>query len=776
MKTYSVLKRSLLAATIASCLSIAPSYADVHAAADLLKVQPVQVYHAAHGKSLAETLSQIAQRSGITFKIGIDLSSDTVQQNIAANDWISAVKGLLTDYNYTLVQDGDTLKSVIITGRNHSSTSVVATAPADLTGVASENTIEFTPTHQDLPAKYRDFPAGSVTPVNIPVKQMLDIKDKSVVSMDLPIGNYAVNHDDTVNGENGMQTWVGHLNIEGEGYRVYMSQGPAGVMGVVNTPDGTYHIEQTAGSTYLVDSNKLTSAGFEGDQELTLPTALMEKITASATAAANASTSANGAATAKDSTLTIAQLQAAVTADQAAVAAAQATVTKDQAALAAATSALNNDLTAYFSAASAISTATNNKYATANALANASAAKARALTAENNALNTLNAAKAALNSANTALKNVRYTTAADTSSVNNAQATYNTALANYNATVTAYNTATAAYNAAATAANAANVALNTANQNLMKSITNYYSGLPVLNSAKSALTSATTALATAQSTLNTAIAALTSAQNAAKLTTATTSTTATTANTGPTNIIDIMVYYTTVKQTQAYALQRLQLLTTMSNQAYVDSKINLALRLVHTEPTTYVENNSNNQALSDLTNDSGAFAGTSAKRAQYGADLVYLFRPLYVNATGNCGLTYLEFANASTPSAAIGFGTIGDGNSVDVGGYYCGVNTFTHEIGHSLGLVHDRANAFGYGATPYSYAWSQQGKFATIMSYQTPMLMLFSTPLLTTQCAGQPCGYAANDAKASDQTTVVNMTAPKVAQFMPTTITTPVLQ
>jgi hypothetical protein len=149
MKTNSVLKRGLLAATIASCLSIAPAYADVHAAPDLLKVQPVQVYHAAHGKSLAETLGQIAQRSGITFKIGIDLSSDTVQQNLAASDWLSAVKGLLTEYNYTLVQDGDTLKTVIITGRKHSSNAVVAAAPASLSGVASDTSIEFAPTYKD---------------------------------------------------------------------------------------------------------------------------------------------------------------------------------------------------------------------------------------------------------------------------------------------------------------------------------------------------------------------------------------------------------------------------------------------------------------------------------------------------------------------------------------------------------------------------------------------------------------------------------------------------
>jgi hypothetical protein len=238
-----------------------------------------------------------------------------------------------------------------------------------------------------------------------------------------------------------------------------------------------------------------------------------------------------------------------------------------------------------------------------------------------------------------------------------------------------------------------------------------------------------------------------------------------------------MVLYTTVKQTQAYALQRIQLLTTMSNQAYIDSKINLAIRLVHTEPTSYVENNSNNQALSDMVSDVGLFSGLSAKRAKYGADLVYLFRPLYVNATGNCGLSYLEFASGSSANPAIAFGTMGDGNSVDVSGYYCGVNTFTHEIGHGLGLVHDRADALGYGATPYSYAWSDQGVFATIMSYQTPMLMLFSTPLLTTQCAGQPCGYPASDAtRGSDQTSVVNETAPQVAKFMPTTITTPVLQ
>jgi hypothetical protein len=957
--------KALSLATLILATASVTSLADTQRATALLKVPPVAVYQVVQGKSLAETLNQVAQRSGISFKIGIDLGSDTVTQNLAAQDWKEAVNNLLTDYNYSLIQEDNHIKSVIITGRKFSNNSVMANAPVSLTHSTGDNNIEFAPVYKVLPQKYRDLPAGSVTAVNIPVAQMLAITEQTTISLALPMGDFAVMHDSTVAGENGMQTWIGHLDNEGEGYRTYISQGPAGIMGVVNTPDGTYNIEQTAGNTYIIDTNKLTSAGFKGDQETVIPAALAGAITA------------QGSTTTSS---TIAKLQATVTADQILLSAAQATVSKDQSLLTTANTNLSNALSAYNAANSAVSLARSQKSASSSILASATTSKANTLAAQNAALSAANAANTALSTAtaaqtaaqttfnalktkqasdlaslnslnakltaaNTALANAlsaKNTAAAKlstdqvtaqtanadltratasktnaaaaltsaTSAKNSAQTalttakaavttaqgklssakgtavtsaetllsssnttlttvqnTYNIALANYttaqgsvSATTSSYNTSLAAYNAAnavvakdntsvstttntynaaVTAANAAQVAVTTAQNTYNADVTSYnnanmaltnaianvaanqskYTSLTATytsavaaynaavnaynaavitaNNAGNTLTAEDKVLVTASNAYNTAFTAVTAAQNVLTtaqkaLTTAQNNynaavtalnnaqnppTTPTNGSGTANNTIDIMVVYTTVAKTQAYMLQRIQLLTAMSNQAYIDSDINLAIRLVHTEPTSYTENNSNSQALMDLATGYGAFASIPAKRAQYGADLVYLFRPLYVNATGNCGLTYLEFASGSAANTALGYGTMGDGTGVDNANYYCGINTFTHEIGHSLGLVHDRADANGYGATPYSYAWSNEGVFATIMSYQTPMLMLFSTPLLTTQCAGQPCGYAATDAtRSSDQSRVVNMTAPTIAAFEPTTTATPVLQ
>lgn len=48
MKTHNVVKNAVLAAAISAILSTT-SFTDFHAKGDLLKVQPVAVYHAARG-------------------------------------------------------------------------------------------------------------------------------------------------------------------------------------------------------------------------------------------------------------------------------------------------------------------------------------------------------------------------------------------------------------------------------------------------------------------------------------------------------------------------------------------------------------------------------------------------------------------------------------------------------------------------------------------------------------------------------------------------------
>ncbi|MDD1622256.1 MAG: M12 family metallo-peptidase, partial [Methylococcaceae bacterium] len=255
------------------------------------------------------------------------------------------------------------------------------------------------------------------------------------------------------------------------------------------------------------------------------------------------------------------------------------------------------------------------------------------------------------------------------------------------------------------------------------------------------------------------------------------SATTTSATTATGTVVDLMVLYTTVNQTADYAKQRIKYLVDVSNQAYKDSGINMSLRLVHARATSYVENNDNSQALDDLANDRGAFAGTAALRNQYGADLVALFRPLYAKTAGSCGTAYVGFVNGSGADPSSGYGAIGDGYSKDaLSNYYCGTNTFAHEIGHNFGNVHDREYSNDEGKFPYSYAWGISNKFGTIMSYYGPSLMLFSTPALATQCAGTPCGFPEGDANASDQTRTINYTAPFVSGYRATTVGAPVIQ
>ena len=119
MKTRNKLKSAALVVSIAATLSTTISYAGVHSAADIIKAQPSSMYHATRGTPLADTLAQVAQRSGITFKINTDLGKDVVSQSIAADNWNIAVRSLLVNYNFTIIQDSETVKTVIISGRNN---------------------------------------------------------------------------------------------------------------------------------------------------------------------------------------------------------------------------------------------------------------------------------------------------------------------------------------------------------------------------------------------------------------------------------------------------------------------------------------------------------------------------------------------------------------------------------------------------------------------------------------------------------------------------------
>eukprot|EP00588_Corethron_pennatum_P013123 CAMPEP_0194265496 /NCGR_PEP_ID=MMETSP0169-20130528/717_1 /TAXON_ID=218684 /ORGANISM="Corethron pennatum, Strain L29A3" /LENGTH=853 /DNA_ID=CAMNT_0039005969 /DNA_START=87 /DNA_END=2644 /DNA_ORIENTATION=- len=187
-----------------------------------------------------------------------------------------------------------------------------------------------------------------------------------------------------------------------------------------------------------------------------------------------------------------------------------------------------------------------------------------------------------------------------------------------------------------------------------------------------------------------------------------------------------------------------------TNQAYVDSHIDIELRLVHAyrEPT-YVEASSDafNAALSAIRSTfDGIMDDVHDKRTLYGADLVALL----IDDEEYCGLANLG------PSKGLMF-------SVTSWSCATGNYSFGHELGHNMGCNHDRGtidhcDTNQYNA--YSYGWRDpEGTFRTIMAYNCettqcdenpsvfcPKVQMFSNPISQTD-KGKSVGNALNDCR-----------------------------
>jgi len=231
--------------------------------------------------------------------------------------------------------------------------------------------------------------------------------------------------------------------------------------------------------------------------------------------------------------------------------------------------------------------------------------------------------------------------------------------------------------------------------------------------------------------------------------------------------IDLLVFYA---KGLAQPATRVNYLTALTNQAFLDSKINAKIRVVHAQAVDYTETNDNSQALAGLTDGKAPFAEVAALRDRYGADLVTLIRPFHANTQKGCGVAWVNGSNGGELRPDLAYSVVSDGDDRDGALLYCGGQTLAHELGHNLGNVHDRPFSDVAGAFPYSYAWGVEGVFGTIMSYRQPAVPLFASPLLTDACHGQPCGYAEGTAEASDNARTINQTAPVVAGFRPATV------
>lgn len=259
-------------------------------------------------------------------------------------------------------------------------------------------------------------------------------------------------------------------------------------------------------------------------------------------------------------------------------------------------------------------------------------------------------------------------------------------------------------------------------------------------------------------------------------TTTTTTSTATTATTTPAPVVDLLVYYTPGFAAARGAQYRLRIdqLVALANQAYVDSGVNLKVRLVGAEPVTYPDTTLNTAALPLIygSNAAAGFGTVGSTRTARGADLVMLIRPFkYVAQGKSCGVAYI-LGSATYPIsmyAAGGYSVVSDGTDTSVG-YYCTDYTFTHEMGHNMGSMHDRptvkAQGGGVGAYAYGFGHGVAGSFGTIMSYVTPRIGKFSNPAIAT-CGGKyACGVSETDpVNSANNALALNKAGPMVANF-----------
>lgn len=230
-------------------------------------------------------------------------------------------------------------------------------------------------------------------------------------------------------------------------------------------------------------------------------------------------------------------------------------------------------------------------------------------------------------------------------------------------------------------------------------------------------------------------------------------------------VIDVMVVYTPKARANAGGVSGIEAkianAVARTNQAYLNSQVNMQLNLVYTAEVNYTETGNMTDALYALQRTSdGKMDVIHSWRDQYGADQVAL-----ISADSNyCGIGYV-MQSVSTTFAPYAFAV-----SHDDSRYYClGNTTLAHEFGHNQGNMHDPDNSSYAGAYPYSYGYRVCGVFRDVMSYNCSgekQIQYFSNPNVYYD------GYATGVENYQDTARSMNNTSQTVASFRQAQATT----
>lgn len=218
---------------------------------------------------------------------------------------------------------------------------------------------------------------------------------------------------------------------------------------------------------------------------------------------------------------------------------------------------------------------------------------------------------------------------------------------------------------------------------------------------------------------------------------------------------------------------RVDALIAAANQAYVAGGLAYQVRRVGLEMVSVDDKTSNDSLLNQMKARSGAFASIGSQRDQLGADLVTVIRPLYAQVQGSCGVGYVSGYGGTNVGqyADYGLSVLGDGNDRTGQNYYCDPLTMTHELGHNMGLMHDRSTVAqqggGFGVTPFAFGYAVAGRWGTIMSYTSPRQIKFSNPDDYSCGTNERCGVPESSPIGANNVKALAQSMSLVAAFRP---------
>jgi len=229
--------------------------------------------------------------------------------------------------------------------------------------------------------------------------------------------------------------------------------------------------------------------------------------------------------------------------------------------------------------------------------------------------------------------------------------------------------------------------------------------------------------------------------------------------------LDVMVVYTPAARLAAGGTTAMMALADLvlaeTNIAFSNSGVIPRVRLVHTEEVNYTESGSYSTDLNRLKDTADGFMDDiHTLRDTHGADMVSLF----VEGGSLCGLAFTMTNPFLNTFELFAFSVVrrdcAEGNI-----------TFPHEIGHNMGLKHDRTDSPQDGVFSYSHGYVDilnsfrtiMGVFASCRPSPCPKALHFSNPAVS--FGENPTGVNFLDANSADAARSLNNTAFTVANW-----------